>query len=206
MVAAAIELVHSSSLVHDDLPAMDDDDCRRGKPSTHKKYNEAIAILAGDALIFRAFEVMGMTGDCRVTREVAYASGTMGMVGGQVADIESSGKDIKRATIERVHDRKTGALIRVALRCGAIVAGAGRDKVSALDRYGKALGLAFQITDDMLDGARGEKLSYLRVYGIEGSKRILSRCVKEAMAELKIFGKEADILRGIAGYISERKK
>jgi len=206
MLSAAIEMIHCSSLVHDDLPAMDDDDYRRGKLSTHKRFGEAIAILAGDALLFRAFEVISLAGECEAAGEIARASGYAGMVGGQAADMTLPRKRMSRKTIGIIHELKTGELIRVSLRCGGLAAGAGARKISALDRYGKLMGLCFQITDDILDGPGGDKTSFCHVYGVEGSKRMAGRYKEEAIGALAGFGSEADILRHMAECVENRKK
>ncbi len=209
MAAAAMEMIHASSLVHDDLPVMDDDDYRRGALSCHKKYNEAIAVIAGDALIMRAFEIAAGTGDCRVIKEIADAAGTRGMIGGQVVDIEPFSRKSKRKEIikrlDYVHSCKTAALIRVSLRLGAIIAGAKDNQIRAMDRYGKAIGLAFQITDDILDNGADRGINYPGVYGLEASRKKTKKLINEALKSLEMFGKRADILRELAKYIEKRQ-
>lgn len=158
--AGALELIHTYSLIHDDLPAMDNDDFRRGRPTCHKVYGDAMAILAGDGLLNLAFEVLSDPKRLKavparrmlaITREIAAASGVFGMVGGQVVDMESEGKDVDFPTLEYIHTHKTGALIRASVRVGALYGGASEKKLKALTRYGEYIGLAFQIADDILD-------------------------------------------------------
>ena len=227
-VASSLELIHTYSLIHDDLPAMDDDDFRRGKPTNHKVFGEAVAILAGDALLTYAFDLLtdpahvgGMKPKTllAVIREIALASGNMGMVGGQVADIESEGKEVDFATLEFIHTHKTGALIRASVRVGALAAGATDKELKALTRYGVDVGLAFQIADDILDIegsqeeigkdvgsdlARGKK-TYPAFVGLEESKLRAKELVGSAVSALDIFGPGAAALREIAGYIVSRK-
>ena len=205
--ACAIECIHTYSLIHDDLPAMDDDDLRRGKPSNHKAFDEATAILAGDALLPLAFELItGKMTDAasasRVTHEVATAAGWAGMVGGQMADLLAEGAAPSEEALQFVHQRKTGALIRAAVRCGAIAAGATPEQLAALTTYARNVGLAFQIADDILDetatsGQLGKtagkdkasrKLTFPAVYGLEESKAKAERLVAEAKAALSPFG------------------
>ncbi len=196
--ASALELIHTYSLIHDDLPAMDDDDYRRGKESSHKKFGEAIAILAGDALHAKAFEFLARTGNIRVIREVARAIGTEGLVAGQVMDILSEGKKLDRDTLYYIHSHKTGALITVSLRVGALLASASPRELKLLTDYGKRIGLAFQIIDDVLnltltpeelgkptrsDRAR-KKATFPALFGIEGSRKIAQELVDEAKALL----------------------
>jgi len=227
-VASSLELIHTYSLIHDDLPAMDNDDFRRGKPTNHKVYGEAVAILAGDALLTYAFDLLthpehvkGMKPKALVNiiREVAIGSGNMGMVGGQVVDIESEGKEVDFATLEYIHTHKTGALIRASIRVGALAADASMKQLTALTRYGVDVGLAFQIADDILDiegtqeeigkdvgsdVARGKK-TYPAFVGIEESKLRARELSDSAVKALEIFGPSADPLREIAKYIVDRK-
>jgi geranylgeranyl diphosphate synthase type II len=227
-VATSLELIHTYSLIHDDLPAMDNDDFRRGKPTNHKIYGEAVAILAGDALLTYAFDMLtnpeytgGMKAKAlvRVIREIALGSGNMGMVGGQVVDIESEGKEVDFATLEYIHTHKTGALIRASVRAGAIAAGATKRQLDALTRYGIDAGLAFQVADDILDivgtqeeigkdvgsdVARGKK-TYPAFVGLDESRRRAKELSDSAVNALKIFGPSADPLREIARYIVSRK-
>ena len=218
--ACALEMIHTYSLIHDDLPAMDDDDLRRGKPTLHKVYGEAMAILAGDALSTMAFDVLAETGDVRVVRELAVASGVSGMAGGQVADLESEGKRISMEELRALHAKKTGALIRVAVRCGAILAGADEARLADLTRYGEEVGLAFQIADDVLDVIGAEELmgkragsdaaknksTYPALLGVEESQRLANEAADRAVAALAKFGPEADIFRELARYVVERRK
>ena len=226
-VAASLELIHTYSLIHDDLPAMDDDDLRRGRPTCHKVYGEAVAILAGDGLLNMAFEVLS---DARrlkaipasrliaIIKEVATASGVFGMVGGQVVDIQSEGKEIDFPTLEYIHTHKTGALIRSSVRIGALSAKAGKRQFTALSRYGELVGLAFQIADDILDitGKQEEigkdvgsdlkkgKKTFPSFYGLEESRRRAVEVVDKALASLQGFGRSADPLRELAKYIINR--
>lgn len=226
-IAGALELIHTYSLIHDDLPAMDDDDLRRGRPTCHKVYGEAMAILAGDGLLNRAFEVLS---DARrlktvtaprvlaITREISLASGVFGMVGGQVVDMESEGKDVDLPTLEFIHTHKTGALIRASVRAGAIYAKASEKRLKALTRYGERVGLAFQIADDILDivGSQEEigkdvgsdlkkgKKTFPSFYGLEESRRRAKEVSDQALAALKDFDRKADPLRELAKYIVTR--
>ena len=224
-VGSALELIHTYSLIHDDLPALDNDDLRRGKPTSHVVFGEAAAILAGDALLTLAFEAIsgasGGTADriLLVIQELAHAVGTIkGMVGGQVADLESSDTTGDAARLEYIHSAKTGAFIRVALRSGAILANANPDELARITAYGEKIGLAFQIADDLLDvlGSQAElgktigkdqaqhKATYPAIHGIEASKRIASRLVEEACEALEPYGARAETLQGIAHYIVGR--
>jgi geranylgeranyl diphosphate synthase type II len=225
--ACAMEMIHTYSLIHDDLPAMDDDDFRRGNPTNHKVYGEATAILAGDALLTEAFILLAgdqQHGDpaarLRVIHEIATASGSRGMVGGQVVDMESEGKgEIDLATLSYIHTHKTGALIRASVRAGAILGGATEQSLAALTHYGEAIGLAFQIADDILDvegtteelgkdagsdQARG-KATYPALVGLEASKARAQELVQMALDALSIFDQRAEPLRAIASYIVKRK-
>jgi geranylgeranyl diphosphate synthase type II len=226
-LAGSLELIHTYSLIHDDLPAMDDDDLRRGRPTCHKKYGEAIAILAGDGLLNMAFEVLSDPRRTRVVsanrlliiiREISMASGVFGMVGGQVIDMESEGKDIDLPTLEYIHTHKTGALIRASVRVGALYAGAGKRQFAALTRYGELVGLAFQIADDILDitGKQEEtgkdvgsdqkkgKKTYPSCYGLEESRRRANEVAENAVHSLREFDRKADPLRELAAYIVHR--
>lgn len=226
--ACAMELIHTYSLVHDDLPAMDNDDFRRGKPTNHKVYGDAMAILAGDALLTMAFDLCSrpdlMKGcdparQVRLIRELAYGSGNMGMVGGQVFDIQAENKDIDLSTLQNIHKHKTGMLIRAAVRMGAIAAGAQDRQLDDLTSYAEDVGLAFQIADDVLnvtgtreelgknpntDAERGKK-TYPTFYGAEGARKLADDCVARATARLSSFGQAADPLRELARYITSRK-
>lgn len=226
-IASSLELIHTYSLIHDDLPAMDNDDFRRGRPTCHKVFGEAIAILAGDGLLTMAFEVLSDPRRLRsvsanrllaITREIATASGVFGMVGGQVVDMQSEGKDVDFPTLEYIHTRKTGALIRASVRVGALYAKAGEKRLKALTRYGEMAGLAFQIADDILDitGTQEEigkdvgsdlekgKKTFPGFYGLEESRRRAKEVVGHALAALKDFDRKADPLRELAKYIINR--
>jgi len=213
--ACALEMVHTYSLIHDDLPAIDDDDYRRGRLSCHRKFGEAMAILAGNALLIRAFEVlsgMGFPKDgalrAKVVGEIAQAIGSEGMVGGQVEDIRAlsgESRKEKRRRLAYIHSHKTGALIRVALRVGGMLVGASQSELKALDRYGRDFGLAFQITDDILDRNDKKELTYPRVYGLEASREKVKRLIKSAKRSLRIFGRKGDILKKLIGYYVESK-
>lgn len=227
-VAAALEMIHTYSLIHDDLPAMDNDDYRRGQPTNHKVFGEAIAILAGDALLTEAFDFIAAIGAngrfkaeeiLNVIRIVVKAAGYRGMIGGQVIDLESEGRDVDITTVEYMHIRKTGALISASLEVGAILGGGTEQKVAALKRYGHHLGLAFQITDDLLD-LEGEaevmgktpgsdlarnKKTYPGLLGMARSKESARQHVAEGLKSLGIFGEIADPLRAIAEYLLVRK-
>jgi geranylgeranyl diphosphate synthase type II len=223
--ACAIEFIHTYSLIHDDLPALDNDDLRRGKPTCHKKFGEAIAILAGDALLTLAFESIGVTPVAAERRvailtEVATSAGSVnGMVGGQAADIEAEGKRIEPPMLEYIHRSKTAALIRASITAGALCAGAGPDEVARLRRFGETIGWAFQVTDDILDveessAALGktagkdiaqEKATYPAVYGLERSHAIANDLATKAIAELAPFGERASRLREIAEFLVLRR-
>jgi len=222
--ACAIELIHTYSLIHDDLPAMDDDDLRRGKPSLHKAYDEATAILVGDGLQARAFELLadapGLSAEKKITmvKVLAAAAGPRGMVGGQFIDIQAIDSDMSLDELQAMHSLKTGALIRASLALGGIAAGASEAQLAALDEYGTYIGLAFQVVDDILDvegdtqtlgktqGKDGEanKPTYVKLMGLEGAKAEVRRLLEAALGALKDFGESADHLRDLALYIVER--
>ena len=232
--AAALEMIHTYSLIHDDLPAMDDDDLRRGKPTNHKVFGEALAILAGDGLLTKAFEAAaGNASDLKLNgratteliRLIAYGAGAEGMVGGQVADLAAEGaskkisKNAAAKMLEAVHRRKTGALIVASLDAGALLAGAAENRRDALQQYGECIGLAFQIADDVLDvvgdkkkmGKKGsdrdnDKLTYASLYGVDGARAKARAAVEMAHAHLKPFGRKADTLHELADYIIARDK
>src|SRR5467141_783355 len=223
--ACAIEFIHTYSLIHDDLPALDNDDLRRGKPTCHKKFGEAIAILAGDALLTLAFETIGappVVAERRaaIVTEVAAAAGTInGMVGGQVADVEAEGKSVDPQMLEYIHRSKTAALIRASITAGALCAGAGSDDVARLRRFGETIGWAFQVTDDILDveessAALGktagkdiaqQKATYPAVYGLERSHEIAKELADKGIAELDAYGARAGRLRTIAEFLVLRR-
>ena len=226
--ACAIELIHAYSLVHDDLPCMDDDDLRRGKPSCHKAYDEGTALLAGDALQTLAFEMLAHDPALTVSparrlemiATLAHAAGAAGMAGGQAIDLASVGRKLPLAELQDMHARKTGALIHAGVRLGALAAGtADAGILEALDRYGRAVGLAFQIADDILD-VEGEaealgkrpgadqarnKPTYPALLGVDGATKMAKENMDKALAALKDFGESADPLREIAKYVVERK-
>jgi len=202
--AAAMELIHTYSLVHDDLPSMDDAPMRRGRKSCHVKYGEANAILAGDALLTLAFGIIaGIRSPLaaqKVLRDVSRAAGSYGMVGGQVADIAAKGKKTDLPLLEYINTHKTGALIAASLQAGATIAGADSRETGALLRYGKYIGLAFQIADDAMDGE-----GYADIFGVKGARDEARRLVERAKKSLDIFGKKADTLKRIADFVYERK-
>jgi len=224
-VACAIEMIHTYSLIHDDLPAMDDDDLRRGRASCHKAFDEATAILAGDALHSRAFELLaiapGLSAEQRVKmiEILAAAAGPIGMVGGQSIDIGATGSEINLSQLQTMHEMKTGALIRAALALGGITSGASHVQLTALDDYGRHIGLAFQVADDILDvesdsatlgktqgkDAEANKPTYVKLMGLEGAKSEAQRLLAEALSSLNCFSESADHLRDLARYIIERK-
>lgn len=233
--ACAVEMVHTYSLIHDDLPALDNDDLRRGRPTCHKAFDEATAILAGDALLTLAFETLAneikpAVAAAACCAALAAAAGACNMVGGQIDDLESEGDRWKAdvespfasplSQLEAIHDRKTGAMIRVSLRLGAITAGAAAEPLAALDTYGRRLGLAFQITDDLLDvrsteaamgkrvgkdASRG-KLTFPSLLGIDESAERARQLTAAAKDALATFGPEADPLRALAQYVLERNR
>jgi farnesyl diphosphate synthase/geranylgeranyl diphosphate synthase type II len=225
-IACAIELIHTYSLIHDDLPAMDNDDLRRGKPTLHKAYDEATAILVGDGLQARAFELitdaLGISYEKKINiiRVAAKASGLQGMVGGQYIDISSTGQDLTLEQLQAMHALKTGALIRAALAMGGIAAGATDQQLAALDQYGTHTGLAFQVVDDVLDVAGdtatlgktqgkdedANKPTYVKLMGLDGAKAEADRLLQLALAALDDFGDSADHLRDLARYIVKRDR
>jgi geranylgeranyl diphosphate synthase type II len=224
-LGAAIEMLHTYSLIHDDLPALDNDDLRRGKPTCHVVFGEAIAILAGDALQTRAFEVLANldippVAAVQILRLVANAVGTVeGMIGGQVLDIESEGRKPTSELVNAIHRAKTGALIRVSVVAGGVYAGAGADDVERLDLFGRKAGLAFQIADDVLDMTEDsahlgktagkdlatEKVTWPAVFGIEQSQHDAARLIEEAFLALAPYGERAAGLKAVARYLVERK-
>ncbi|RBM05129.1 polyprenyl synthetase family protein [Novacetimonas cocois] len=225
-VAASVEMLHAYSLVHDDLPAMDDDDLRRGQPSTHRKFDEATAILAGDALQTMSFGILAdpaTHSDAGVRIELvtalAAASGAAGMVGGQMIDMEGEGRSLSLEEVARLHALKTGCLIRYSAEAGAILGQAGADVRERIAAYGRDLGAAFQVADDVLDAtASAEELgktagkdeaagksTYVALLGVEGAAREARRLAEQAKAHLDIFGSEADRLRDLVNYVVERR-
>ncbi|HEX9115719.1 MAG TPA: farnesyl diphosphate synthase [Anaerolineae bacterium] len=225
-LGAALEMLHTYSLIHDDLPALDNDDLRRGLPTCHKAFGEAMAILAGDGLQTYAYEVMARlrcpdTARVRIIEEVAHATGTVdGMVGGQVMDIEAEHKKADAATLEYIHRSKTGALITGCLVAGALYADATDDELARVREFGRLAGLAFQIADDILDVTQSseqlgktagkdlaaEKATYPALYGLEASKRKAQELIDAACAQLDPFGERAQTLMELARFLVERKK
>jgi geranylgeranyl diphosphate synthase type II len=211
-------MFHTFSLIHDDLPCMDDDDFRRGKPTAHKAFTEALAVLGGDALCIVAFEVSAGFGRTDIITEIARALGTEGMIGGQVVDIESEGKKVTRSTVEYIHNKKTAALIRACVRIGALLADAPRDILDRLSSYGKNVGLAFQVIDDILDeestteqlgkdaGSDRErgKATFPSVVGMEESKKYAKQLIENACNDIAPLGEKGAMLRELAEYIRVR--
>jgi geranylgeranyl diphosphate synthase type II len=227
-VAAALEMIHTYSLIHDDLPAMDDDDLRRGQPTCHKKFDEATAILAGDGLLTEAFHTLAGAAArfegreamlLEVTELVAKAAGYQGMVGGQMLDLMAEGRQVTLKELETVHRLKTGALLTAAVRAGALVGGGNRHEVTALTAYGEKFGLAFQVTDDLLDvegtteelgkpagsDEKHRKATYPALLGVEVSRQWAERLVAEALVQLEPFQDRAAPLRELARYLLVRR-
>ncbi len=225
--ACALELIHTYSLIHDDLPAMDNDDFRRGKPTCHRVYGEAVAILAGDALLTHAFVLLAKNAQnqlapaervVQVIEEVAAAAGTLGLIGGQVVDTVAADTPVDAATLEYIHRHKTGALYRVAVRAGAILAGATESQLQPLTTYAENLGLAFQIQDDILDvegdparlgkpvgsDARNKKATYPALFGLDAARAKAREAVAAALAALEPFDERADFLRELARFVIAR--
>jgi geranylgeranyl diphosphate synthase type II len=226
--ACAVEMIHTYSLVHDDLPAMDDDDLRRGKPTCHKVFGEGIAVLAGDALLTRAFHLLAevpaasataATRRLRAAGILGEACGTTGLIGGQVMDLESEGKPVTAEELERIHRAKTGALLGACVTGGAVLGGASAAEEASLGRYGAGLGLAFQIVDDVLDAteakeqlgktagkdAAAHKATYVRVHGLERSRQMAHELLESALTAVAPFGARAELLRALAELIVERR-
>jgi geranylgeranyl diphosphate synthase type II len=227
-LACAVEMVHTYSLIHDDLPAMDNDDLRRGKPTSHKVFGEAIAILAGDALLTRAFHLLAEVpdgwDDARVRRRLAASSvlgeacGTRGLIGGQVMDLESEGKATSAEDLECLHRAKTGALLGACVRGGAILGGATPDDLTALSRYASAIGLAFQVVDDVLDAteesaslgktagkdAAAHKATYVSVHGLERARAMAADLRQQALDAVAPLGRRGALLGTIARLIVDR--
>lgn len=226
--AIAIEMVHNFSLIHDDLPAIDNDDFRHGKPTNHKQFNEATAILAGDGLLNYAYQVISedltkskpedLQNKIRVFKE--FADATNRMLAGEHIDTEVEGKKISRELLEYIHINKTGAFLKLCVRMGAILAGAQENEIESLTNYADKIGLAFQIKDDILSEEGDEKIlgkpvgndklmekcTYVSEYGLDGAKEILEKITNEAVEILKPYGEEAEFLKSLAIYIKERNK
>ena len=226
--ASSIELIHTYSLIHDDLPAMDNDDLRRGKPTNHKVFGEGMAILAGDGLLTEAFYMMSNslsnrniknTALIRAIKEIAFVSGIHGMVGGQAQDLIAENSEPDKETLSFIHKHKTGALISGSLRAGAILANCTKPSLSAITRYGENIGLAFQVIDDILDiegdtaelgktagsDERKKKMTYPALYGIEESREKAGELISEAIFAIKDFSGKSEPLWEIARYFLERK-
>lgn len=226
--AASLEFVHTYSLIHDDLPAMDDDDYRRGRLTNHKVFGDAMAILTGDALLTMAFElcsrvedtgIVSATQRVAIVRELALGSGHQGMVGGQVMDIQAEHQDGSVVHLQQIHAYKTGRLIRAAVRIGGILGGASPQRLQCLTGYAEEIGLAFQIADDVLNmvGTREElgkeagtdvkrgKQTYPSFFGVAGARKMGEECIQRALKCLESFNEQADPLRHIAGYITARR-
>jgi geranylgeranyl diphosphate synthase type II len=218
LACAAIEMLHTFSLIHDDLPCMDDDDLRRGKPTAHKVFGEGLAVLGGDALCIFAFECLAKTGRADIIAEVAEALGTEGMIGGQVVDIESEGKPATRETVEYIHKNKTAALIRACVRTGALLANAPEPDIQRLSAYADYVGLAFQVVDDILDeegtteqlgkdaGSDREKgkVTFPSVCGMAESKRYAQQLIQKACHEIEYLDNRADVLNQLARFFQTR--
>ncbi len=224
-VACGLEMIHTYSLIHDDLPAMDNDDYRRGKLTNHKVYGEGIAVLAGDALLTYAFETMlsqeGVDPKTllKVVKEIASAAGPEGMVGGQVIDMESEGKAVSFDTLQQMHRAKTGALFRAAVRAGAILGGASEEEIEALTVYAEKFGLAFQITDDILDvigtaeaigkpvgsDLKNNKSTYVTLHSVEIAQQMAKETVSDAVDALAMFGKRGAVLKDLVEYLLKRE-
>lgn len=224
-VACGLEMIHTYSLIHDDLPSMDNDDYRRGKLTNHKVYGEGIAVLAGDGLLTAAFNTMLSQTNVqpqtliKVAAEIASAAGPSGMVGGQTVDLISEDKIIDAATLQYIHEAKTGALFKAALRSGALLADASQQQVAALTNYAAQFGLAFQITDDILDvigsqekigkpvgsDEKNHKVTYVTLHTLDGAKQLAQQAVDQALTSLNGFGSEADILRELVKHLINRE-
>jgi geranylgeranyl diphosphate synthase type II len=224
-LGAGIEMMHTYSLIHDDLPALDNDDLRRGVPTCHKVFGEALAILAGDALMTRCYQILadlpGLPESTRIDiiREIATATGTVnGMIGGQVVDLESEGKEVSTRMLEYIHYSKTGAFLKACVRCGAIAAAANRDEMQSLTEFGNKIGLVFQIVDDILDvtsssevlgktagkDEKVKKATYPALYGIDASREKARELVSSALEDIRDFGEKAESLRSLARFVLNR--
>jgi geranylgeranyl diphosphate synthase type II len=224
-LACAVECIHTYSLIHDDLPSMDDDDFRRGRPTCHKIFGDGIAVLAGDALLTIAFEIVSRAKPTSrytmsiLLREIAIAAGSQKLVAGQVADLEAEGHKTDRAQLRYIHENKTAAILTTTVRLGAMSANADAKKLRAITKYGRALGLAFQIIDDILDvtqtseklgksagkDAAAKKATYPAVIGLDESRSEARRLTRQAHNALSIFGEKAETLHALANYLLERE-
>ncbi len=223
--ACAVEMIHTYSLIHDDLPCMDNDDFRRSKPTNHKVFGDGIAVLAGDALLTQAFEVIAKTkptsrhSTADFIEELALTSGSLKLIAGQVADIEGEGNPVSPAQLRWIHERKTAALITTSIRLGAMAGNATPAQLRSLTKFGHAVGLAFQIIDDILDAtqtteqlgktagkdAKADKATYPKILGLDGAQAEATKWTRTAFASLESFGREAEPLRAIGRYLLERK-
>ena len=223
--ACAMEMIHTYSLIHDDLPCMDNDDLRRGKPTNHKIFGDAIAVLAGDALLNKAFETVSghkykdLNRAMRAVSILSVASGTEGMIGGQVTDIESEGKKLTNDELIYIQTLKTGAIIRASGVIGAVMSGANEEEILKIDEYCKNLGIAFQIQDDVLDvigdekelgkpigsDNENEKITFVSLFGLENAQKAVTEYTKNAISALDIFGDRAEQLKKLADYLINRK-
>ena len=225
-LACAIECIHTYSLVHDDLPAMDDDDFRRGRPTCHKVFGEGIAVLTGDALLTLAFEIVAGTTRLPdrydmsvIVREVAVAAGSQKLIAGQVADLEAEGKQVNRAALRYIHENKTAAILATSVRLGAMSANCSAHELAAITRFGRSLGLAFQIVDDILDVTQtteklgksagkdiaAHKATYPAIIGLNRSRAEARRLTREAHDALRAFKRKDEALRALANYLLERE-
>ncbi len=222
--ACAVEMIHTYSLIHDDLPCMDNDDLRRGKPTNHKVFGEGIAVLAGDALLNYAFETMLKNSEVSpnmtlaAMTELATASGIDGMIGGQIIDIESEGKTIDAVTLMTMHLHKTAALIMASAKIGALIGGGDKDDLNAMEEFARYLGIAFQIKDDILDvtgneeelgkkvgmDATLEKSTFVSIYGLEQAEQLLSDYTQKAIETLSRYGEKAEFLKELANFLLSR--
>lgn len=225
--ACAVEYIHTYSLIHDDLPAMDDDDLRRGKPTNHKVFGEAVAILAGDGLLNLAFEIMSgeilknnCVGSVKAMNVIASCAGVNGMIAGQIVDIESEGRSISYEELRYLHSKKTGALIKASVMAGAYIAGANEEELKAVERYSENIGLAFQITDDILDvtgntselgkntgsDIQNDKSTYVSLFGIEKARLFAQDCLKDAVESLGNFDSQRRLfMEELARFVVMRK-
>ena len=220
LATSALEMLHTFSLIHDDLPCVDNDDYRRGKLTSHKKFGEATAVMAGDALCVQAFELMGRAGDARAIEVLAHLLGTYGMIGGEMTDIECEGKKVDLEIVDYIHYHKTAALIEASLQVGAMLAGAEEKSIEAIRNYGRSIGLAFQIVDDILDivstteelgkdaGSDIEKgkATYPSIVGLENSRTKAKELYNESLKALDSLKCDTSILRSIAAFIITRVK
>jgi len=224
-LACALECIHTYSLIHDDLPSMDNDDFRRGRPTCHKVFGDGIAILAGDALLTIAFEMVARAKISRrydmsiLLREVAVAAGSQKLIAGQVADLEAEGRRVNRAQLRYIHENKTAAILTTSVRLGAMSANANSKQLAAITKFGRALGLAFQVIDDILDVTQtseklgksagkdiaAHKATYPAVIGLEKSRTEAKRLTRQAHNALSIFGAKAETLHALANYLLERE-